>query len=272
MTKPKAHKRAACKNCRGENGMRYRRAVQVVHAFCTAGTEPLYWLYRAFVLVVQACCTAVRMRTSGLSACALHCFAVPGVSGCPIGAKPSNCKVNCCILLYVFRLQGIRPARFWFPRREYCFPSMGIFVSQYGNYFPLRTGKAAALPVAKHIETLSEDLYLLGGHRYWCSETSGRSRKYGHKKCPESLLGRLSPPPEQTALYVFRDGKSMKNPRNFQTFRGFFSFNMVFFHDFQQFLLSDDPDFASLAGKIFYFLHLRRACPGSNNDDVCLLG
>ena len=27
------------------------------------------------------------------------------------------------------------------------------------------------------IETSSEDLNLLGGHRYWCSETSGRSRK-----------------------------------------------------------------------------------------------
>lgn len=50
--------------------------------------------------------------------------------------------------------------------------------------FPYETEKAAALPVVKHIETSSKDLYLLGGHRYWCSETSGRSRKYEHKKMP----------------------------------------------------------------------------------------
>ena len=46
-------------------------------------------------------------------------------------------------------------------------------------------------------------LYILpGGHRFWCSEVSGRPRKYEHKKCPESLLGRLSPPTERVALLV----------------------------------------------------------------------
>lgn len=29
----------------------------VVHIFCIIGTKPLYWQYRAFVLVVQRACT-----------------------------------------------------------------------------------------------------------------------------------------------------------------------------------------------------------------------
>ena len=88
--------------------------------------------------------------------------------------------------------------------------------------FPYETEKAAALPVVKHIETSSKDLYLLGGHRYWCSETSGRSRKYEHKKCPELLLGRLSPPLERTALYMFDGGKGTKKSRTSKEIRDFF--------------------------------------------------
>lgn len=89
--------------------------------------------------------------------------------------------------------------------------------------FPYETEKAAALPVVKHIETSSKDLYLLGGHRYWCSETSGRSRKYEHKKCPELLLGRLSPPLERTALYMFDGGKGTKKSRTSKEIREKFS-------------------------------------------------
>ena len=55
-------------------------------------------------------------------------------------------------------------------------------------------------------------LILLGGHRYWCSEVSGRPRKYEHKKCPESSLGRLSPPTELTALHCLAMAKVRKNP------------------------------------------------------------
>lgn len=107
--------------------------------------------------------------------------------------------INCCILLYCFALQG----------SALC-----------GVRF--KTGKAAALPVAKQYRLQSKDLYLLGGHRYWCSETSGRSRKYGHKKCPESLLGRLSPPLELCSSVSFRRGKgTKKNGTNKQISKNF---------------------------------------------------
>ena len=90
--------------------------------------------------------------------------------------------------------------------------------------FPYETEKAAALPVAKQSRLRPRTCILLGGHRYWCSETSGRSRKYGHKKCPELLLGRLSPPPERTALLCLAMAKVSKNPETCKRFREIFSF------------------------------------------------
>ena len=40
-----------------------------------------------------------RLMCAAASLTGLHCVAVLCVLGCPIGAKPSNCNVNCCILL-----------------------------------------------------------------------------------------------------------------------------------------------------------------------------
>ena len=64
--------------------------------------------------------------------------------------------------------------------------------------FPYVTGKAAAFPVAKHVDLQSKDfIFLPGCHRYWCSEDHVSSEVSNeHKKCPELLLGRLSPPLE----------------------------------------------------------------------------
>ena len=79
--------------------------------------------------------------------------------------------------------------------------------------FPYETEKAAALPVAKHIETLSEDLYLLGGHRYWCSETSGRSRKYvSIKNALSHDSGVFHRPRSKPLSMYFAMAKVRKNP------------------------------------------------------------
>ena len=76
----------------------------------------------------------------------LRCFVAPPSMCCCVSAKPSNCNVNCCILLLTFSDAGIRPARFLFPVWEGFVPSAGIFCSQGGNDFPQMTGKAAAVP------------------------------------------------------------------------------------------------------------------------------
>lgn len=50
-------------------------------------------------------------------ACAACCFAAEASAGCCISsAKPSNCNVNCCIMLSCLAIQGIRPVRFVFER------------------------------------------------------------------------------------------------------------------------------------------------------------
>ena len=73
-----------------------------------------------------------------------------------------------------------------------------------------------------NITDFVQGLYsVLGGHRLWCSEVSGRPRKYEHKKCPELLLGRLSPPLERTALLCLAVAKVSKNPGTAKRFRDF---------------------------------------------------
>ncbi len=66
--------------------------------------------------------------------------------------------------------------------------------------FPYETEKAAALPVAKHHRLRPRTQYLLGGHRYWCSETSGRSRKYEHKNALSDDSGVFHRPWYDTVL------------------------------------------------------------------------
>ena len=68
----------------------------------------------------------------------------------------------------MFSDAGIRPARFLFPVWDCLVPSAGIFCSQGGNDFPQMTGKAAALPVAKHKQILSART-----HIYWVATAIG---------------------------------------------------------------------------------------------------
>ena len=96
--------------------------------------------------------------------------------------------------------------------------------SRMGASPPGVTEKAAALPVAKLSRfTVRGLIFLLGGHRLWCSEdhVSSVSIKE-HKKCPELLLGRLSPPPELCSSAKFRDGKDRQKSRNKQEKRQLF--------------------------------------------------
>ena len=103
--------------------------------------------------------------------------------------------------------------------------------------FPYETEKAAALPVVKHIETSSKDLYLLGGHRYWCSETSGRSRKYvSIKNALSHDSGVFHRPWSEPLSICLTVAKVRKNPeppkkfgKNFHLSLDFFIFYLIFY-------------------------------------------
>ena len=90
--------------------------------------------------------------------------------------------------------------------------------------FPYETEKAAAFPVAKHIDFSPRTLFLLGGHRYWCSEDHVSSEvSMSIKKCPEYLLGRLSPPLELSCSMCLAMAKVRRNPETCKRFRDYFS-------------------------------------------------
>ena len=218
--RPKPHREPPVRTAgertgRGTGGLygRYRPSVLPVQSLCTGGTGPLYWWYKPVVLpsgCARADCPPVPCTVSpclaSRAALSVHSrrMAKLTVAYCSIVSLTGN--PPCAVLV----------------------PKEGILFSQCGNIcFPVwelfspKDRESGSPPCRETIETSSEDLYLLGGHRYWCSETSGRSRKYGHKKCPESLLGRLSPPPEQTALNCFAMAKVSKNPETSKRFRDF---------------------------------------------------
>ena len=90
--------------------------------------------------------------------------------------------------------------------------------------------KETAVPVAKHIDSVPRTLYLLGCSLLWPNETSCRSRKYVHKKCP--MLCRTSFTARGTSsFYVFSDGKGKKKSRNLQEISGFsFILQRISFH------------------------------------------
>ena len=88
---------------------------------------------------------------------------------------------------------------------------------------PLWTGKAAAFPVVKRNRLCPRTKYLLGGHRYWCSEDHVSSKVSNEqKKCPESYVSGVFHRPRSLLLYVFSDGKGRKKSRNFQEISGLF--------------------------------------------------
>ena len=93
--------------------------------------------------------------------------------------------------------------------------------------------KETAVPVAKHIDSVPRTLYLLGCSLLWPNETSCRSQKYEHKKCP--MLCRTSFTARGTSpFYVFSDCKGKKKSRISKEIRDYFAKKSHLFYNFRR--------------------------------------